>query len=411
MAIPFQNKRLLKFAQKNLYREKGARMSLPKSIGFPRMVMEEGEKRVFLPDFIQKIASMDVRVVIEEGYGSRSGFDQADYRQGNIKISFGTRQEVFDQDVVLILRYPEDDILQMKPGTILMSMLHYPTRPKRVPLFQKLGLKTISLDSIVNDNDRRLVENMKSVAWNGLEVSFGALEDIWHGLVRPDGQPIQVLVLGTGMVGKHAVDAATHLGNIERNNLHIQQEGPGVICKAVGRNITSHAKIMHKLLQQTDILVDATERRDPSEPVIPNEWIQHLPEHAILLDLSVDPYIPGADPPVVRGIEGIPKGNLNKFIFHPDDPDWEKSIAPGVPTTQRRTAVTCYSWPGFHPEACMNHYAQQLNPMMPILFEKGYDGLSLDGSYFERALYRATLKAWEDQLEQNIIWNEDKSYT
>lgn len=385
-------------------------MTPPKSIGFPRMEQETGEKRVFLPDFIQRMAALEVQVVIEEGYGSRSGFDEADYRQGAINVSFGSRQEVFEQDVVLILRSPDDDFRRMKPGTILMSMLHYPTHPTRIPLFKELGLKTISLDSIVNDNDVRLMENMKAVSWNGLEVAFGLLEDRWPGLVRSDGKPIQTLLLGTGMVGKPAVDAAVHLGNIERNNKHIERGGPGAVCQAVGRNMTGHEDEMIHLLQKTDILIDATQRRNPSKPVIPNEWIQFMPEHAILLDLSVDPYIPQTDPPVVRGIEGIPKGNLDKYVFQPDDPDWEETIAPGVPTEHRRIAVTCYSWPGFHPEACMMHYGQQLNPMIPVLFDKGYDGLSLDGEYFERAIYRATLKAWEDQVARKTLWNGDKSY-
>jgi alanine dehydrogenase len=385
-------------------------MTLPKSIGFPRMEQEAGEKRVFLPDFIQRMAALEVQVVIEEGYGSRSGFNEADYRQGAINVGFGTRQEVFDQDVVLVLRAPEDDFRRMKPGTILMSMLHYPTHPTRVPLFRELGLKTISLDSIVNDNDVRLVENMKAVAWNGLEVAFELLEGHWPGLARPDGKPIQTLLLGTGMVGQHAVDAAVHLGNIERNNKYIAQGGPGAVCQAVGRNLSHHQEEMLAFLKKTDILIDATQRRNPSQPVIPNEWIQVMPEHAILVDLSVDPYIPQADPPVVRGIEGIPKGNLDKNVFLPEDPDWEESVAPGVPTEHRRTAVTCYSWPGFHPEACMMHYGKQLSPMMPVLFEKGYDGLSLDGGYFERALYRATLKAWEDQMAHKTFWNGDKSY-
>ena len=128
------------------------------------------------------------------------------------------------------------------------------------------------------------------------------------------------------------------------------------------------------------------------------------------MDLSVDPYIPDVDPPVVRGIEGIPKGDLDKYVFQPDDSDWENTIAPGVPTQHRRTTVTCYSWPGFHPEACMIHYAQQLNPMMPVLFKKGYDGLSLQGGFFECALYRATLKAWESELSSKTIWDGDKSY-
>ena len=386
-------------------------MTLPKSIGFPRMELEAAEQRVFLPDFIQRIADFDVRVLIEEGYGSRAGFNMADFRKGNINVSFGSRQEAFDQDVVLILRSPDKDFTRMKPGTILMSMLHYATRPKRIPLFKERGLKTISLDSIVDDNDIRLVENMKAVSWNGLQVAFDILEDQWPSLVRPDGKPIRTLLLGTGMVGRHAVDAVAHLGNIERNNKHIEANRPGAVCMSVGRNLTDHQEEMITLLQDTDILIDATQRRNPSQPVIPNQWIQYLPEHAILLDLSVDPYIPNTDPPVVRGIEGIPKGNLNKYIFHPDDPDWEETIAPGVPTKHRRRAVTCFSWPGLHPEACMTHYAQQLNPMMPVLFEKGYDGLSAEGGYFERALYRATLKAWEDHWTNNIQWNEDNAYS
>ena len=362
------------------------------TIGFPRMRFEPGEKRVFLPDFIQMMADLGLHVVIEEGYGSRLGYDRADFRQGNGRITFGTRQEAFDQDLVLILRSPDADFSRMKPGTILMSMLHYHTRPNRIELFQQKDLKTISLDSIINDQDLRLVENMKAVAWNGLHVAFDVLDARWNGLIRPDGSPIKVLLLGTGMVGRHAVDAAVHLGNTERNNDHIEKGSPGTVCQAVGRNLTNHPNEMITLLKETDIVVDATQRRNPSEPVIPNDWIKHLPEHAILVDLSVDPYLPDAHPPVVRGIEGIPKGNLNKYIFHPDDPDWEDTIAPGAPTTHRRTAVTCYSWPGFHPEACMVHYAQQLRPMMPILVEKGYDGLSLAGGHFERALYRATLK-------------------
>ena len=367
-----------------------------RTVGFPRMALEAGEKRVFLPDFIQRLTDLGAKVVIEEGYGSRSGFDPADYRQGNPKISFGSRQAAFEQDLVLILRAPDADFERMPPGTVLMSMLHYPTHPNRIPIFKELGLKTISLDSIVTDRDVRLVENMRAVAWNGLEVAFGLLEERWPDLIRPGWKPFRVLLLGTGMVGKHAVDAAVHLGNIERNNAHVDRDGPGVVCRAVGRNLTAHPDALVALLEQTDIVVDATQRRNPAEPVIRNGWIQHLPGHAIIVDLSVDPYLPQTQPPVVRGIEGIPKGNLDKYVFQPGDADWEETVAPGVPTVNRRTTVTCYSWPGFHPEACMNHYAGQLTPMMPVLLEKGYEGLSSNGGYFERALYRATLRSWEN---------------
>ncbi|GAB4497872.1 MAG: hypothetical protein OHK0052_10230 [Anaerolineales bacterium] len=116
----------------------------------------------------------------------------------------------------------------------------------------------------------------------------------------------------------------------------------------------------------------------------------------MVVDLAVDPYTPDTTPPVVRGIEGIPQGSLNQYVFHPDDPNWSAGIPANVSTTHRRTVVSCYSWPGIHPEACMRHYAMQLEPLFEVLFSSGYDKLSLSGGYFERALYRATLKYWLD---------------
>ncbi len=365
------------------------------TIGFPRMMNEAGEKRVFLPEFIQFLASQGAFIYIEEGYGARSGFMFDDYRWGNERVRRCTRYEAFLQDLVVVLRSPNLQEYQLiKPGGCLVSMLHFPTRPKRVQALKDLGVNAVSLDSIVNDNNLRMVENMRAVAWNGLEVAFDVLEADWPDLQHPDGKPIKVLVLGTGMVGKHAVEAGTKLGNIERNNEHIGVEGLGAVAVSVGRNITTNPATMQKLFRDTDILVDATQRRDTANPVVPNAWIDWLPRHAILVDLAVDPYTLDSDPPVVRGVEGIPQGNLDKYIFKPEEVDWTDTIPESIPTACRRTAVSCYSWPGIHPEACMHHYARQLKPLMAVLLKSGYSGLKEVDDFFERALYRGSLHAW-----------------
>ena len=370
-------------------------MSVPRSIGFACILEEAGEKRVFLPKFIQWLAEMNLEICLEKGYGDKLGLHLQDFQVDGRRVYEGSREEVFQKDIVMVLRSPKlEEYELLKRGNTLITMLHYHTRPKRVRRLSELGINAISLDSITDASRIRLVENMKAVAWNGLEAAFDLFERRWEHLRKPDGDPFRVLILGAGMVGKHAVESASKFGLRARNTKLIKEKNAGVIASVVGRNITSNPKIMAQLFKQTDILVDTTQRKDSSKPIVPNAWLAWLPEHAIVVDLSVDPYTLDIDPPVVRAIEGIPQGNLDQHVFFPDDPNWCAKIPPEIQTGIRRRSISCYSWPGVHPRLCMQHYAVQLRPLMRILLAKGYDDLSSHGGYFERALWRGSLDAF-----------------
>jgi alanine dehydrogenase len=276
-------------------------------------------------------------------------------------------------------------------------MLHYPTRPQRVELLRSLGVEAISLDSLKDDNGRRLVENLTSVAWNGLEVGFQVLRRTYPapGMEGMDRGPIHATVLGVGAVGIHAVQAASRYGDLKLWQFLARRGLPGVQVTAVDYDVANHEKTMREILSHTDILVDATQRPDPSKFVIPNEWIGWMPEHAVLVDLSVDPYNFDTDPPDVKGIEGIPQGNLDQYVFTPNDPAYER-IPARVSTKNRRYAVSCYSWPGIHPKECMELYGNQLRSIMRTLIEKGgVKDIKPKGYYFERAIARAMLSHWK----------------
>ncbi|MEZ4645544.1 MAG: hypothetical protein R3E31_22890 [Chloroflexota bacterium] len=210
-------------------------MTIPQTIGFPRMHKEQGEKRVFLPRFIQFLAKRGATIYLEEEYGARSGYTFCDYQKELENIHTVSREEVLQKDIIIVLRSPTmAEFDQIRPGSILIAMLHYPTRPLRVQKLHERDIHAISLDSIVSDSNIRLVENMKAVAWNGLETAFSLLEECWPGLHQPNGKPLHALILGVGMVGKHAVEAVTKLGNLERNQQHISEDGLGIVAITIG---------------------------------------------------------------------------------------------------------------------------------------------------------------------------------
>ena len=374
-------------------------MSHSQRIGFPAIHEEKGEKRAFLPKFIHWLSSQGAEIYLEKGYGAKLGFTFADYQLEDGVIVEVSREEAFQQEIVIVLRSPTiEELSLLRRGAVLISMLHFATRPQRVARLRELGIHAISLDGITTGGGIRLVENMKSVAWNGLEAAFDLLEDHFPGLNKDNGDPFRVVVMGTGMVGKHAIDAATKFGSRARAASLAGKKHAGVIPMGVGRNITVDPIQMEKLFREADVLVDTTMREDASKPLVPNAWLAWLPAHAVIVDLAVDPYLLDGDPPVVRGIEGIPQGNLDQYIFHPDDPNWTAKIPDVIPSDVRRTSVSCYSWPGIHPKACMKHYEIQLKPLMEVLLDTGYDRLATARHHFGRALYRGTLDHF---LEQN----------
>lgn len=369
------------------------------TLGIPRMHKEEGERRDWLPELLAKAAAQGATVVIERGVGNGMGLTVDDYRAAvpGLKVA-ETRAEAWAHDVVLVLRSPEVEEFDalVKPGSTVVAMLHLGTRPRRVKKLKSLAAHAVSLDGLVNDEGGRLVENTRAVGWNGLEAAFGALEALSPARLKSGERLLEVTVMGAGQVGKHAAEAAIKYGNRERWTEWSKRGTPPVAASMVGRRITGDLQWLKGRLETTDVLVDATQRDRSDVPLLPNAVLNWLPEHAVVCDLNVDPYVPMGQPPTVRGIEGIPMGTLDHIVFKPDDPAWTQTIPVGVAHTARRTVVSCYSWPGIHPRACMEHYGRQLEPLLLRLLERG-GGAQLvpRGDALDRSLWKAGLGPFE----------------
>jgi alanine dehydrogenase len=255
------------------------------------------------------------------------------------------------------------------------------------------------MDSIVDDEGERLVENIRGTSWNAIWAGFRALQKTLPDFDTRTRKVIEVIVVGAGPVGRFAAEAATKYGDEALHRALLLRGVPGVIVHLIGRNITQDRPVLLDLMSRADMFVDATFRSDPTDYIFPNDLIGVLPEHAVVVDVTADPYITETDPIQVKAIEGIPTGDLDEYEFPPDHPAFD-TLPDAVNTEHRRTTVSCYSWPGLNPKECMRRYGRQVGWMLDILLRKPYDELSVASTnYLERALYRGTLHAYLERQE------------
>jgi len=209
-------------------------------------------------------------------------------------------------------------------------------------------------------------------------------------LQRGNGSPFHVLILGTGMVGKHAVEAATKLGNIERNARQIERNGPGSIALSIGRNLTKIARLWKLCCGRRMCWSTRHNVVIPASRSFPMPgWPGYRSTRLSSIWLSI-PICWNTCRQLSEDRKGYPKAIWTNMCscqttwngIKPCQPPFHQSIA-GLrsPAIHGPVFIQQPVWIIMPPDDAIN--GGMLN--------KGYHGLSLDGGYFERALYRARL--------------------
>lgn len=363
-------------------------MRLIKSMGFPKMHKETSEKRDFLPEFFKEL-KYEADIFLEEGYGEQLGYTSEDYLQCNDKIKFESPENVFKKDLIIVLRCPEpEEICLMNEGSILISMLHYETRETRNRLFKERKLNCFSMDAMTNDENERILVNYKGTSRAGSRIAFEELKKRTDDFKNIGKKVLNVSIIGLGAVAANSAKAFEEFGDREFLN---DENGRGIIIHMLPRTITQNYNSLKNIIKNTDILVDASKRPDSSRIIVSNELIKDLPEHAVILDLTADPYNDKIEPMQVKGIEGIPTGTLDKFVIETDDVMYD-TIPKSIISANRRVVVSCNAWPGIDAKDCMKLYGRQLMPFMDVILSKDIKDLNINSrNMYERSLVRASL--------------------
>ena len=265
-------------------------------IGVPRET-KDNENRVGLtPQGVAALRDRGHEVVVERCAGLGGGFADADYTAAGATL--GDAAQAWDRELVIKVKEPLELEYQRLRGQIVFTYLHLAGAPLQLTETLLASRTTAIAYETIEDAGGRLplLAPMSAVAgamaplvgayylakFNGgrgtlLATVLGAA----HG---------KVVVVGDGVVGRHACDAASGLGAaVVVLGLTPQRaaefERPGARI----RYLASTDENLVRELPDTDVLIGGVLRRGARAPhVVSEEMVKRMPAGSVIVDVSID---------------------------------------------------------------------------------------------------------------------------
>jgi len=295
------------------------------------------EKRVVLsPGELGAIASNHY-VFVEKDAGQGIGIKDKDYEESGAKIA--SAKKVYSCQLVLRIKEPnEKELKMMKPGSIMMSMLHLPSNTELRNLLKKYKINGIAMEEIKDQFNHRKIEALYQTGYLAMEKGF----ELWG----KDPSKCIVKIMGYGNVAFGAIQcAARKFSRLEVLN-------------------KDDFKDMKKHIPGTDILVNAINwpmKKRGKEIFITRDMLKLFKKGAVVLDLISNPE--GQSP-----IETMHPTYLNDISYEVE----------GV------IHASCWSWPGLDPAGISQRYSKQVAPILKEIADKGFENLP---GYIAKAMH------------------------
>ncbi len=189
-------------------------------IGVPKEIKVKEFRVGMTPTAVREVVAHGHKVIVETGCGTGIGMDDAAYETAGAEV-VQTAKEVFD-NAEMIVKVKEPQAVEramLSEGQVLFTYLHLAPDPEQTKDLVESGATCIAYETVTGRmGGLPLLAPMSEVAGR-LSIQAGAyyLEKAHggHGVLLggvPGVDPAKVVVLGGGMVGRHAIHIALGMG-------------------------------------------------------------------------------------------------------------------------------------------------------------------------------------------------------
>ena len=300
------------------------------------------EKRVVMrPTELAEIADHH-EILVETGAGESVGFLDFEYEEVGAKIV--SKEKAYQADLVLrIKEATPKEIALMKPGAILMCMMHLRCNIELERAIKRRKIIAIPLENLKYPFGYRRVEAVVDSGRIGTEYGF----KLWG----KDPAKALVKIMGYGNMAVGAIRCAAR----KRARIEILNR--------------THFTEMDKYLRGTDILIDAVNRpfrrNVKKEPAfVTRKMLKLLKKGSVVVDLVSNPV--GHAP-----VATMKPTYLNNPYY----------IVDGI----YHTAM--WGWPAMEPETITKRYSIQIAPILKEIADKGLNNGTPE--YIQKAINSA----------------------
>lgn len=189
-------------------------------IGVPKEIKRHEYRVGIVPENIPELLAHGHRVLVESGAGHGIGAGDDVYRSAGAEIASSATQLFSQAGLIVKVKEPQAaERAMLRPGQILFTYLHLAPDPAQARDLIASGASCIAYETVTDDaGGLPLLTPMSAIAGR-LATQVGAhfLEKANGGLGRLMGgiagvAPADVVVVGGGIVGTHAIEVALGMG-------------------------------------------------------------------------------------------------------------------------------------------------------------------------------------------------------
>ena len=181
-----------------------------------------GEARVALvPESIVKLVALKASVMIEAGAGLGAARTDDDYIQAGARVASDRNSLLQSADVLVCINRPaNEDLQQLKAGTVILGFLRPLDEPKALEPALRQGLTTFAVELIPRITRAQAMDALSSMAtvvgYKAVVLGAELIPRMFPLLMTAAGTvpPARVLVLGAGVAGLQAIATARRLGAV-----------------------------------------------------------------------------------------------------------------------------------------------------------------------------------------------------